>query len=157
MIDSLFLETFSIPLLSTLSLIFFYYKQFQDDKQVQTILLTILTLGFFILFDRLNKLSNDTRTVLLYINVALLYLLCISYIYLNKPESFKYIIIVLITTLSAIIIESSLISDKNIMLMLGIIILIYSIFKEVKPHFIFLILLYISFLIIDSPINEINV
>ena len=157
MIDSLFLETFSIPLLSTLSLIFFYYKQFQDDVQIQNILLVIMTLGFFIFFDRLNKLTNNTRTVLLYINVILLYLLCVSFLYLRKPDSFKYIIIILITTLSAIIIESSLISDRNIMLMLGVIILLYSIFKEAKPHFIFLILLYISFLIIDSPVNEINV
>ena len=158
MIDSLFLETFSIPVLSTLSLLFIYYKKnFVSDKTIKYILSIVVTLIFLILFDRLNKLSSNLRTILLALNVALLYLVCIFYLNYKKPRFFKYVLIILITTLTAIIIENSITSDKNILLSLGIILLTYSIFKEVKVHFILLILVYVSFLAIDSPVNEINV
>lgn len=156
MIDSLFLETFSIPLLSSLSLLFFYYKQFEDDELMKKIIVGIVTVIFLVIYDRLNKLSSSIRTTLLWITMLAFYLVIVSYIILKKPVAISYVIIFFITVLSAIIIETSITTDKNIMIILGIIFLIYGILNNVKPYFTLIILMYISFLTIDSPVNEIN-
>lgn len=158
MLDSLFLETFSIPVVATLMILFSYYSRFDFniDPELKTIMICLLLIIGLIIFDRLNKLASDTRTILLIVNTIAIVAMLFFKVFRHARYA-NYVLAILVATLGAVIIETSLIKDKNIMIVLGFILLVYAIFKELGSSFIILNILYILFLVIDSPANEINV
>lgn len=158
MLDSLFLETFSLPIVTTLMILFSYYSRFDfnSDVELKNIMMWLLLITGLIIFDRLNKLTSDTRTILLIVNVIAIAAVLFFKVF-RQARYANYILAILVITLGAVIIETSLINDKNIMIVLGFILLAYSILKELSSSFVVLIILYILFLVVDSPANEINV
>ena len=157
MLDSLFLETFSIPLLISLFIIFQNYLKFIKKYEYKVILICIVTALFLITFDRLNKLSSNVRNILLIGHFVLSYLFIMIYMFMYNNHIKKYVIILMILFFIPLVIETSLTNDKNILLILAFIVLLYSVYKEYSFHILNLIIFFILVLLIDSPINEITV
>lgn len=158
MIDSLFLETFSIPIIITLGMITNYYTKIKTNKKkIKYIVLLLVTLVFLLLIDRLNYLSSNVRTVFLITILVLLYFLILYSLLVKYNPNFKYIFIFLLLGLLSVLIETSMYNDKNIMLILGFLFLCYAIFKQLDLTIQFLIVIYCLFVTIISPANEITV
>lgn len=154
MLDSLFLYTFSIPIIISLILFIKYYLEKFENKLLLIILLTALLL---LCYDRINDLlDNDERKIIQLILFILLYLVLIYCTLYSYEKYLKYLITMLIVSIILITIESSILIEINMLLLLSTIILAYLFLKNYNSLLIPM-LLYILNILIDSPAKEIIV
>lgn len=157
MLDSLFLHTFSIPIITTLVLFIKYYSEYREKIENKLVLAFLLGSVVLLNYDRMNYLNDNDRKLLQLILYIILYILLIYYVIYSRNIYVKYLIILFVASLILIMIETSIEKDKNILLILSTIILLYILLTNLNFSLSALVGLYILNIIIDSPTNEISV
>lgn len=157
MLDSLFLETFSIPIIITLILMINNYLEFALTKEIKIIVIFLLTTLFLILFDRLDYLDNKDEQIAQKCLFVLLFISTLYYTIINSDRYLKYFIIILIIVLFSFLINFERLElELEFFKLLGIIAFVYMLLKGNK-NLAILSLFFIIVLVIDSPIDFLSV